>query len=291
MKERQKGTVYVLVCVALWALIPVAAKLGQSRLDHHQFLFWSSLVSFLALSTAAWAGGQWRTLKTFRIKTFISIGFLGLLGTYIYYLLLYLGYARTAGLEVLVVQYTWPLWVVLLSVLILGERLNRRKLLALTLGFIGVLLVLSKGKLDALVVQNGSVILLVLTGAFCFALFSVLSKRVQREPLVVVSLYFLTATLAALISMLLRSRFVLPSGSALVPILLNGILVNGFSYLFWQWALKAAPASFLAPFVYLTPVLSALYLILFFNAPLSWAAASGLLLVVLGGWVNSRGQA
>ena len=42
-----KSIFYVLVCVFLWALIPVVSKLGQDGLDNHQFLFWSSLSSLL----------------------------------------------------------------------------------------------------------------------------------------------------------------------------------------------------------------------------------------------------
>ena len=53
MNGRAKGTVYVVICMALWALIPVVAKMGQTTLDNHQFLFWSSLISFVVLGFAA----------------------------------------------------------------------------------------------------------------------------------------------------------------------------------------------------------------------------------------------
>ena len=49
MNNKTKGTMFVLICVALWGLIPVVARMGQSSLDNHQFLFWSSLISFIVL--------------------------------------------------------------------------------------------------------------------------------------------------------------------------------------------------------------------------------------------------
>ncbi len=232
MTNKYKGTLYVLICVALWGLIPVVARLGQSSLDNHQFLFWSSLISFSVLFTNAYLIGELPEIKSYRLKDYAYIVLLGLLGTYIYYLFLYLGYAKAKGLEVLVVQYTWPILIVLLSVFILKERLTYKKIAAITLGFFGILIVLSKGELSQIKVSNPSVIMLVGAGSFCFALFSVLSKTIKKSAIVVVSLYFLVALIASFISMLYFSKFQIPATNEIAPILLNGILVNGYSYIF-----------------------------------------------------------
>ncbi len=190
-------------------------------------------------------------------------------------------------MEVLVIQYTWPIFVLILSLFILKERLDLRKSVAIILGFIGVLLVLSRGELQNIQLSNISVISLVAAGAFCFALFSVLSKNVRRAPLAVISVYFLSASIASFISMLYFSRFAFPSSSELIPVLLNGILVNGFSYMFWVLALRSTEASYLAPFTFITPVLSAIYLIVLFDEPVLPVYAIGLACVIAGGLVNS----
>lgn len=278
---------YVLICVALWALIPVVSKMGQTTLDHHQFLFWSSLVSFMVLSGAAAFSGAWEEIKTFRPRDWGSLFFLGLLGTYIYYLFLYLGYSRATGMEVLVVQYTWPIFIVGLSMVILKEHLSHQKILAIVLGFTGVLLVLTKGEFQTLHVTHVSVMALVGAGAFCFALFSILSKNITRAPLGVTAIYFLSAAVASFLSMICCSDFALPSPDEIFPVLLNGVLVNGFSYVFWIIALRSAQASYLAPFTFITPALSAIYLILFFDEPFVPAYGAGLICVIAGGLVNS----
>lgn len=287
MNNNVKGTIFVLICVALWALIPVVAKTGQSTLDNHQFLFWSSLVSLIVLSVSATLRGNIREVKSYSFKEWGYLSFLGLLGTYIYYLFLYLGYSRASGMEVLVIQYTWPIMILVLSVFILKERLNARKVIAIILGFLGVLLVLSKGAVSEIELNNPRVIILVAIGAFCFALFSVLSKNIKRASLAVTSIYFLAATVASFLSMLYFSEFALPSSVELFPVLLNGVLVNGLSYMFWLSALKSAEASYLAPFVYITPILSAIYLILFFDEPMLTVYGVGLACVIAGGLVNS----
>ena len=119
MTSKTKAIIYVLICVGLWALIPVVSKLGQTNLDNHQFLFWSSLVSFIAFVIATVAVKQSKTFLTYKSKDWLNAISLGFLGTYLYYILLYFGYANAQGLEVLVIQYSWPIFIVLLSIFIL----------------------------------------------------------------------------------------------------------------------------------------------------------------------------
>jgi len=287
MSSRTKAVLLLVVCVALWALIPVAAKLGQTSLDHHQFLFWSSLVSFVLVFTIAAVRGKLRELHSYRPVRWLSLFGLGFLGTYVYYLLLYQGYARAQGLEVLVFQYSWPLFVVLFSVPLLRERPGPRGVIALLLGFLGVSWVLTRGDFATVDLSNSTVIALVAAGAAGFALFSVLSKKVKTDPLAAVAIYFLAATIASLISMLLYSRFAFPEVRELVPVLVNGLFVNGISYVLWIQALKLTDASRLAPLVFLTPILSAGYLTFVFDEPLEAAHLIGLAVIVVAGLLSS----
>ena len=290
MSVKTRGTFFVLICVALWGLIPVVAKLGQSGLDNHQFLFWSSLISASVMLLSAAVTGDLRQLRGLSIAQGVYLVALGLLGTYLYYLFLYLGYARAVGLEVLAVQYSWPLMIVLLSLFILGEALTLRKIIAVLLGFAGVLTVLTRGRLDQLEFNNPDVLLLVGAGSLSFALFSVLGKKVRVAPILAIFVYFSAATVASFISMLVFSDFSVPSQQGWIPVVLNGILVNGFSYVFWIYALKSAPASYLAPFTYLAPALSAVYLVVFFNNPFLISYAVGLGLIITAGLVNSTAR-
>ena len=72
MSNKLKGTIFVLICVALWALIPVVAKLGQASLDNHQFLFWSSLVSLIVLSVTAIVKGDMAELRNYSVKEWME---------------------------------------------------------------------------------------------------------------------------------------------------------------------------------------------------------------------------
>jgi len=286
MKNKTRAIIYSLICVGLWALIPVVSKLGQANLDNHQFLFWSSLVSFIAFFAATVITGQFKIFLSYKIDDWIKMVFLGLLGTYLYNILLYFGYANAQGLEVLVLQYTWPIFIMIFSILILKEKLTIKRALTAVFGFSGVVLILTKGNFTQIHLDNYFADMIVLIAAIIFGLFSVLSKKVHFEPYTMITVYFLTSTIASFVSMIWLSDFSLPTTNAFIPILVNGLFVIGFSYIFWIKALKYAEASFVAPFIFLTPVLAALYLIIFFKEPFLPVYGLGLLAVIIGGLLN-----
>ena len=285
--NKARGGAYALICVAIWALLPVVSRNGQQSLDHYQFLFWSSLLSTLTMALLCLMRGTLVSLKQYRVVDWGWATGLGFLGCFLYYLLLYQGYAGGKSMEVLIVQYTWPIFIALLSPLLLKERFEQRTQLAVALGFVAVALVLSKGRLMGFSVEQPTLLLWVAVGALSFALFSVLSKKVTLEPTSLILVYFAVATLASLGSMLGFSAPVWPSPDSWWPLLANGVLVNGLSYVLWLKALRTADASFIAPFTFIAPVLSTLYLQLFFDEPFLPVYGVGIALVVLAGLLNS----
>jgi drug/metabolite transporter (DMT)-like permease len=285
-ENKQKALFHILICVCLWALIPVVSKTGQAGLDNHQFLFWSGLVSVITLFVATIINKKLSAFKTYSKKDMAYAVFTGFIGAYLCYILLYFGYASASGLEVLILQYSWPLMVVLISIFYLKEKQNLRRWLSVIIGLTGVFIVLTKGNLHNINFGNLKVDLLVIAGAFCIALFSILSKKLTSEPYSLNTIYFITGCVCAFLSMLLFSKFALPSRQNIIPILINGIFVNGISYILWVKGLRLANASYLAPFGFLTPVISAIYLITFFNEPLLMPYIAGLVLVLISGLIN-----
>ncbi len=269
-------------------MIPVAAKLGQGTLDHHQYLFYSSLLSFLTMFFALLSSKKLHLVLRYSTKDILSIVVLGFLGTYIYYLLLYFGYKYAVGLEVLVVQYLWPVLIVVFGAVILKESLTYRKLVAVSLGFVAVVTVVTKGDISSIDISNTKVLVLVFIGAGSFALFSVLSKRITLEPIGAITGYFLVATVSSWISMMIFSDVRLPQTTDIAPIVINGVFLNGISYLFWIKALKLKDASYIAPYIYATPVLSAFLLIIIFDEPLYISYLFSLGLVIISGLINIK---
>ncbi len=287
MNDRTQGMLGALLCVSLWGLLPVVSKLGQTTLDSHQFLFWSSICSTICVFLLCWKTQTLRVLKSYTLKNWGQSVGLGVLGTYLYFLLLYKGYAGGRDMEVLVIQYTWPIMVALLSCWLLGEVFDWRKGTALLLGFTAVTLVLTKGQLHKVSLDRPELLLWVGLGAFCFAVFSVFSKGIKLETFSLQLVFFITATVASFFSMLWFSHFALPDRHCLIVVAVSGIVVNGLSDVLWLWSLRKTEASYLAPVVFLSPVLCAVYMQLFFHEPFLPIYSVGLILIVMAGLVNN----
>jgi drug/metabolite transporter (DMT)-like permease len=252
------------MCVAAWSLIPTLAS-DTGRLDPPSFLFWSNVVSTAVLAACAWRVAR-RTPAAARgtRENLAAIAGLGALGTYLYYALLYRAYAPCAveaacpdkAPLVIVLQYTWPALTVLLSRIVLAERLRAGTAASLALG---VAAVASSAFARPHAPVAWTTVATVLAAAGSFALYSVLVRRIELEPMSGTALMFLAGSLLALVEIAATGTLSVPRTAAdLWPVLVNGVVVNGVSYVWWHRALRAAPIGRVAPWVCLTPVVAAL---------------------------------
>jgi drug/metabolite transporter (DMT)-like permease len=87
---------------------------------------------------------------------------------------------------VFALEFTMPPWVALLAIPLLGERLTTGRLVAVVLGFIGVLIILRPG-----VETFHPASLLMLASAFAFALVAIMTKRLTRTESTFTILFFM----------------------------------------------------------------------------------------------------
>ena len=80
-----------------------------------------------------------------------------------------------------------------------------------------------------------------------------------------VFLIFCSGAITSTLALFLFSHFKFPSIEELLPIFLNGIFINGVSYIFWIMALKTISITSAAVFVFLTPVFSMVWILVLFN--------------------------
>ena len=270
------------LCILLWASIPVTSKKILAELDNLQMLFWSTVFSVLALAALVVAQGKISTLKSYGLPGILSLGWLGFLGAFLYYILLYGAFARTSAAEGFILAYSWPIMVSVLAVPLLGERLTAARILAVATSFIGVVVIVTRGRFVELSVTSLPGNLMALCGAFVFALFSVQGKRVGHDLTVAALVYFVAALVCAGVAMAFVGFTVLPPAHIWGWILYNGLLVNGVSYLFWFKALQHGDTFVVSNLLYLTPALSLLFVRLFLDEPTHLSALLGLLLIVAG---------
>ncbi len=188
--------------------------------------------------------------------------------------------------QVFALEFTSPIWVILLSPLVLGERLTGTKLLSAGLGFLGILLV---ARPDFAALDPG--VLAAAAAAVCFAATSILTKRLTKGEPIIGILFWLTLMqfFLGLGMAALDGTVHLPTAATLPWLLLIGC-AGVLAHLSLTSALKLAPASFVVPLDFVRLPLIAAVGALVYNEPLDPFVLIGGTVIFAGIWLNIRGE-
>ena len=274
------GFALALITILLWSF----SAFLISRLTSFPTL----LLVGVALSTGGLVGvfrcREWRVpLKTFAV---------GLLGMFGYHLLLILAFRRAPAVEVNMINYLWPLLIVLLSPVILqGYGLRFNHIAGALIGFSGAGLIFSGGHFSlAIASLNGY--LLAAGAAVAWAVYSLMTKRVAPFSSFAVGGFCLASGLLALALFFISSASThtpFPSASLAewALLLLLGAGPNGIAFFLWDAALKRGDPRQIGTLTYLTPILSTFNLIVFGGQPFSYITLAALVLIVSGAAIGS----
>jgi drug/metabolite transporter (DMT)-like permease len=199
------------------------------------------------------------------------------------------------AVEVNLLQYLWPLLIVVLSPLYLGTRLAPHHLAGGVLGLAGAALVLSGGKFSLDLAHLPGYLLAVCT-AFVWASYSLLTKRVRPFPTGAVGGFCLASGLLSLgLHGLMRLAHADQPGPAISPrdwlfMVLLGLGPMGIAFYSWDAAMKRGDPRVIGALAYLTPLLSTLLLVLAGGGRFTPLAGCAMGLIVAGAVVGSLGM-
>jgi drug/metabolite transporter (DMT)-like permease len=201
-------------------------------------------------------------------------------------------YAWTAGVTLLplatvfALEFTAPAWVGLLAVLFLGERMTAARLVAIVLGFLGVLVILRPG---VATLQPAS--FLVLASAFGFALTAIATKRLTRTDSTFAILLFMNLIQLPLILIGADDRFwskLEPAHALpLAAVCLGGLL----SHLCLTNAYRHGDAIMVVPLDFLRIPLIAVVAWTLYGEPLDPLVLLGSLVIIAGILWSLRAEA
>ena len=249
------ATLLALGAIALWASL---AALGVTLSHVPPFLLTglSLLVgSLIALPLSRFDLRQWRVpLPT------LAIGVYGLFG---FHFLLFIALRHAPPVQANLVNYLWPLGIVVMAPLFLpGMSLTRRHLLAALLGFAGAALAILGGTGEAGEARWAWGYIPALGSAFIWASYSLLTQRVRAFPTAAIGSFALISGLLALLCHALLEPSVALSSRDLSLIAVLGLGPLGGAFFLWDAALKRGDARQIGVLSFLTPLLSTLTLLL-----------------------------
>ncbi|GAA0178832.1 DMT family transporter [Clostridium sediminicola] len=280
--KRRNAYLNLFLCILLWASIPVATKKILVELDNLQTLFYSTVFSLLVMGILMIVQKKKKELKKYSIRQYSIMFFLGFLGNYLYYILLYGAIDKTTASEGFILAYTWPMLVLVLSFIILKEKVTLKKVVGVLISFFGIIIITTNGNITKFNLTNLYGDILALSGAIVFALFSVLGKKYNFDKTISVFIYFLSALIFLIPTVLNFSGLVLPSSNVWIWIIYNGVFVNGVSYIFWFKALEGGETAIISNVLYLTPFVSLIYISIFLDEKILMSSVIGLVVIVFG---------
>lgn len=280
--------------IFLWSsLAPLAVLLARVP----PFLLTGSGLLLGSLIALPLSGGKLSSLR-------ISLGTLalGLYGLFGYHFLLFMALRNAPPVQANLVNYLWPLGIVLMSPLFLPKlRLRPLHVAAAFMGFAGAALAIVGGVPSGAAGAGAGLLssgfawgyIPALAAAFVWASYSLLTQRVAAFPTAAIGVFGLISGLLSLACHALLETPVrlTPSEWGLIAALGLGPL--GAAFYLWDAALKRGDARQIGVLSFLTPLLSTLALLLVRGEMPSWsvAGAAGLILgaAVLG--AQARGAA
>ncbi|MCK5116749.1 MAG: DMT family transporter [Candidatus Aegiribacteria sp.] len=184
--------------------------------------------------------------------------------------------------EAVTINRLSPFFVLILSWLFLGERLKKIQILAVFLGFAGVIVILRPGSIPLTLTAG----LAVLSALFAGSAYTTLrALRKTDRPLLVVFWFSAAITLFFFPSVLLGG--VMPDFKSLVFLICIGISGTAGQLLMTK-AYRCAPGGEVAIYGYLSVVFSMSFQIIFFDSIPDAAVFIGAGLILIGGWINYR---
>ena len=252
MKLSAQANLYALGAIALWATL---ATLGVALSQVPAFALTG--LALIIGSVPTW--GHWRQWRVSRAA--LALGVYGLFG---FHFLLFIALRHAPPVQANLVNYLWPLFIVVLAPLLLpGVRLRSAHVLAAGLGFLGAgLAILGGHSLEAAWAWG---YLPALGSALIWATFSLGSRRMAQSgkgfPTAALGLFGLISGLLALgCHVWLEPPLHLGLRDGLL-IVVMGLGPLGGAFLLWDRALKLGDPRTIGVLSYLTPLASTLLLI------------------------------
>lgn len=197
-------------------------------------------------------------------KIFTVLGLFGVTGCN---LLFFMGLKHTSALNASIIVATTPIITMLLAALILKEPINNKQKIGLSLGFIGVLVVITRGSLDIfthLQLRIGDSIILLAN--ICWALYGILNNRYVKNstPLITTTATMIIGSLFLILftAITMQQQWwpLLKAQNITTLSLLLYIAIFGsvLAYLFWNYGIEQLGANFTTLFFNFIPIFTGL---------------------------------
>ena len=277
MKTSARATWLALGAIALWAtLAPVGVRLSHLP----PFLTAGCALLIGSLVALPWSGFKWR-LAIVPASTLL----LGIYGLFGYHFLLFLAFRTAPAVQANLVNYLWPLLIVVLAPLFNKHtQLQLRQVIAALAGFAGAALVMTRGKAISADFDVGY--LAALASAFIWATYSLMTQKVKAFHTAAIGTFGLVSGVLSLACHVALETSVALSAQDVGLLIWMGLGPLGVAFYLWDAALKNGNAQHIGLLSFITPLGSTVLLLIDRQEALTPLVAMAGLLIVGGAYLG-----
>jgi drug/metabolite transporter (DMT)-like permease len=260
----------------------IAGRAVSDVHDTFEIMMWRSVVGFVLLMIVAGSLGRLHEVRRDRMGQHLIRNIFHFSGQNLWFWAL----TMIPLAQVFALEFTSPIWVILLSPLVLGEKLTRPRLIAAGMGFVGILMV---ARPDFAALNPG--VLAAAASAVCFSATILMTKALTRGESIVSILFWLTLMQGCFGLVTAAHDGVLhwPTAQTLPWLALIGFC-GVLAHTCLTSALSMAPASYVVPLDFLRLPVIAVVGMVFYNEALDPLVMLGAAVIFAGNWINVRAE-
>jgi drug/metabolite transporter (DMT)-like permease len=289
MKNQKRAYLCAGTAVFFWSTVAAAFKISLRHLDVLSLLFYASAVSTGALFVLLLARGKLSLLLSYRPRDYLRSMMLGFLNPFLYYTILFEAYDRLPAQEAQPLNYTWAIVLALLSVPLLGQRLQLRSILGIGVSYAGAWVIATHGRLSTVHLSDSFGVGLALGSAVIWALFWIFNVRDDRDEDIKLFLNFGFGMAFILTALLAGPGLVRPGSTAILGAAYAGLFEMGITFVLWLKALQLSEsAARIGQLIYLSPFLSLVFIHYLVGETILPSTVFGLFFIVAGIAIQPR---
>jgi drug/metabolite transporter (DMT)-like permease len=282
-KPNSVAIAYAFIAVLMWSTVATAFNIALQELDYIQLLTYSTGVAFIVLTLIMLFSKRFSQLKSIAKKDYTGLTVKGLINPFAYYLILFKAYSLLPANEAMILNYTWPIVLVVLSVLFLKQHFKKIDFLSVFFSFIGVVVIATKGNIFDVKFSNLFGTILAVASSAVWAGYWILNMKNKVDTIIQLWFSFGVGFIASLILFSVMGCPVNISTKALLASGYVGLFEMSIPFIMWQFALlKASNTAVVSKFVFLSPFLSLMIIALILKETILISSYIGLFMIIGG---------
>ena len=281
---RRSATLIGLTAILMWSLLAVLT-VATGRIPAFQLAAMTFAIGALAASL------RWtvRPQGFFALRQPPLVWIVGVGGLFGYHALYFLALRLAPPAEAGLLNYLWPLLIVLFSSLLPGERLHAHHIIGALLGLAGTVLLFAGNNSVHFAREQIAGLAAAFVAAFVWAAYSVMSRKLKSVPTDAVAGFCLaTAVLATAVHLVIETTVWPETVAQWLAIVALGFGPVGAAFYAWDVGMKRGDIRVLGAASYATPLLSTAFLIMAGYAMPGAAIAIAAVLIAGGGLIAAK---